>query len=209
MNGRPTTPDLEALLLHRDFVRRLAVSLVRDRSAADDVEQETWLAGLRRPVGAARVRAWLGSVVRRLAARARRGTARRERREEAAARPEAAVPSAGDVFEREAVRRRVIEVVLGLDEPHRDALLLRYFEGLPPRAIARRLGLPVATVKTRLKRGLAAARARLDREHDGDRRAWMVLLLPVAGLPPAAPLVPLFGVVAMKLGTKVAVGVTL
>src|SRR5262249_55671586 len=43
----------------------------------------------------------------------------------------------------------------------REVVLLRYFEDLPPRAIARRLGLPVETVKTRQKRALAQLRARL------------------------------------------------
>ena len=42
-------------------------------------------------------------------------------------------------------------------------MLVRFFEDLPPRAIAARLGLGVDTVKTRLERGLVALRARLDR----------------------------------------------
>jgi len=40
-------------------------------------------------------------------------------------------------------------------------------------------GVPVATVHTRLSRALEKLRARLDREHGGKRRAWLV---PVAGL---------------------------
>lgn len=59
--------------------------------------------------------------------------------------------------------------------------MLRYLEERPPREIARRLGVPVATVKTRLKRVLAMLRGRLDVDHDGDRGAWVLLLLPLAG----------------------------
>lgn len=62
----------------------------------------------------------------------------------------------------------------------------RYLDGHMPAVIAKRLGLPLATVKTRLQRGLAKLRDRLDDHHDGDRRAWVVLLLPHADVS-AAP----------------------
>src|SRR5262249_20820531 len=49
---------------------------------------------------------------------------------------------------------------------------------LPPRAVARQLGIPVETVRTRLKRAMAQLRARLDRHEGGGRAAWCALLLP-------------------------------
>src|SRR5262245_20131031 len=197
--------DPETLLTHGDFVRALARSPL-DEHRAEDVVQQTWGAALERPPRApGRLRAWLAIVARNFAARAARSEDRRARREEAAARPER-VPSTAEVFEREAARRRVVEAVVALAEPYRASVLLRYFENLPPREIAARLDVLVGTVRTRLKRALAQLRARLDREHGGDGRAWGLALAPLAA-PPAIPGPlggALTGVLAMNTGTKVA-----
>src|SRR5262249_45007568 len=40
---------LDSLLAHRQWVRDLARRLCADESAADDLEQQTWLSALRRP----------------------------------------------------------------------------------------------------------------------------------------------------------------
>lgn len=172
---RMSTGTFESLLEHEDFVRGLAVNLVGDE--ADDVVQETYAAAAANPPSR-NVRAWLGTVVRNFARRRARGEARRSAREAAVARPVDA-PSAAEVREREATRHRVVTAVLALGEPYRQAVLLRYYEALPPREIARRLDVPVETVRTRLKRAHALLRARLDEEHDGDHRRWALLLLPL------------------------------
>jgi len=49
---------------------------------------------------------------------------------------------------------------------------LRFFDELPPRAIAQRLSVPRDVVRQRLHRGLAMLRSRLDQDF-GDRRAWL------------------------------------
>ncbi len=49
--------------------------------------------------------------------------------------------------------------------------------------------MPVVTVKTRIARGLDALRKRFDREHGGDRGAWIAAFLPLAA-DPAAPIDP-------------------
>lgn len=172
--------NLDTLLLHDAFIRRLALSLVGDPHTADDLTQDVWVAALQgrsAPRGAPR--AWLAGIGRRLAAHGRRTDARRRRREQLAAHEEA-VPSVAEIAAREAVRRDVVEAVLGLDEAYRSVVLLRFFEDLPPRQIALRLGLPVATVKTRLTRAVGLLRARLDHEHGHDRRAWLAPLLGIA-----------------------------
>lgn len=175
-----TTTSPEALLAHADFVRGLARSLLFDPDAAEDLAQQAWLAAIEHPPSRPeRARSWFAAVVINLARKSWRGAARRETRERAAARPEA-VPSTAEIVEREAVRRRVVEAVLSLAEPYRSTVLLRYYEDVPPAEIARRLGDPVETVKTRLKRGLAQLRARLDAEHGGNRSTWGVVLLPFA-----------------------------
>ena len=163
-------------------MRGLARGLLTDFASAEDVVQGTWVAALERPPrGAAGpaglgLRAWLGTVARNLVRQRSRVEARRERRELQAARREA-VPSAAEVVEREAVRGAVVDAVLALREPSRSAILLRFYEDLPPREIARRLDVPVETVRTRIKRGLAQLRRDLDRRSGGDRRAWGLVLL--------------------------------
>ncbi len=151
-----------------------------DDALADDVAQDVWVAALEHgPRETSSLRAWLAALARNLAWKSRRGDRRRAAREEAVARPEA-VPSAAEILERESVRRRVIEAVLALEEPYRSTIVLRYFEGLEPREVARRLEIPVETVRTREKRARELLRTRLDREHGGDgdgRLAWSLALV--------------------------------
>ncbi|MEW6072217.1 MAG: sigma factor-like helix-turn-helix DNA-binding protein [Planctomycetota bacterium] len=109
-----------------------------------------------------------------------RGAARRGQREEAAAAPRGSPPTPEELAESLETQRRLAALVLGLAEPIRHTVLLRYYEGLPPAEIARRTGAPAGTVRWRLKRGLDFLRERLDEEH-GARRTWCALLAPLAG----------------------------
>lgn len=62
-----TSPaDLERLIADDGFVRKLARSLIRDESAADDVAQTAWIAALTRPPSGD-PRRWFATVVRNLA----------------------------------------------------------------------------------------------------------------------------------------------
>ncbi len=189
-------PTAEELLSHAGFLRGLARGLLADEHAADDVVQETYLAALRRPPAKGNVRAWLGRVAKNLALTARRGARRREARERRAARPEA-VPAAGDAVAHLELQRKVVDLVLALDEPYRTAIVERYFHERTPQEIARRLAVPLQTAKTRLKRGLQQLRARLDADHGGDRRAWSAPLLALLALPARA--FPLAGAVVAAL----------
>lgn len=173
----PLTP--EVLLEHAAWVRRLAGELVRDPGAAEDVAQETWMAFLRRRPSMGRpLRPWLARVVRNQAALWARGAAGRRAREAEVARPEQ-VPSSDELVGRAEVQRRLVDAVLGLEEPYRSAVLLRYYEGLEPIEIAALQRIPAATVRTHLFRGLARLRERLDTLHEGDRAAWAGLLMPL------------------------------
>src|SRR5688572_20353650 len=141
------------------------------------------------------LRAWLAALVRNFASKLESSERARVQREQAVSREEA-VPSTHEILEREAVRRSVVQAVVELEEPYRSVVLLRYFEHLPPRAIARRLSVPVATVHTRTKRALEQLRTKLDQEHRGERGAWTAVLLPLAQLPP--PLTVAAGTAAPK-----------
>lgn len=166
--------------LDYDLVQRrlhsLALRLVRDDATAEDVVQETWLAALDQPTGQVRDwTAWLGGVLRRVALGRHRKTRLRREAESRAAQ--------ADLFTEEGVRERIdtyrwLERTVGeLPDPYREVLRLRFFEELSHAEIAGRLQRPLETVHSQVKRGLARMRTRMDQEHDGERRAWALLLL--------------------------------
>ncbi len=207
----PTPPGpIDLLLEHRAWLRGLAHQLVRDPGQADDLEQQTWLAALERaPARLDTPRAWLATVLRSRIARGHRTTSRRVARERATARPEATASTA-DVVAHGELLRHVTNAVMDLDEPYRTTVLLRFIEQLPPHDLAERMGVPVETVRTRVKRALARLREQLDANHDGSRRAWCVPLVAAATGLPAPPITAaagLTGGVAVTVKTKIAVGV--
>src|SRR5262245_28893655 len=180
MRERADSLRPEDLLLHATWVRRVAAHLVVDAARADDLAQQTLLTALAQPPpDAAHPRAWLGSVARSLGRRMQRADERRARHESAST-PPPMEPSVHEVVVQAQTQRDVVDAVLALEEPWRTALLLRFFENRPPRAIARELGLPVETVKTRLKRALELLRAEyVARRGDAKRAAgeWAVALV--------------------------------
>ena len=173
-------PDLKTLLENTAWVRALARSLVADPHTADDLVQDTLVAAIEHPpaAGGASLKRWLAGVMRNVARQRWRGEARLVARERAVAREEG-VPSDEGMLERLDAHQSVVTAVRSLDEPYRSAILMRYFEGLRPREIARRTGTPVRTVHSRLNRALKLLRTRLDSDY-GDRRAWLLALVPLA-----------------------------
>ncbi|HTF90622.1 MAG TPA: sigma-70 family RNA polymerase sigma factor [Planctomycetota bacterium] len=172
--GFPATFEAQSASL-----RRLARSLVGE-SAADDVVQETWTAYLTRPPAeAGALGGFLATLTRRLAWKARRGEERRSERERMAARMESS-PEPDEFTERASVLREALDALSSLREPYRRALWQRYFDDLPPREIARASGESLATIKSRLQRGLELLREELDRRHGGRRSNWAVWLTPLS-----------------------------
>lgn len=176
----PTT--LKHLLAEEPFVRSLARSLVADE--ADDVVQQLWLRALeQQPLTAIQQpRKWLGRIVRNLVADMRRRLGRERR-----AQNRDRVPSSTQLLEGEEPRRALIKAVDNLPPAQRTVMLMRYYDGLTPRRIAAELGLPVHKVWNRLHDGLATLRSRLDEQTAGDRRAWMLPLVPFATWPRSLP----------------------
>lgn len=159
----------EELLQHTEFVRRVALALCADEHGAEDLVQETWITALTRDTpDSSRLRGWLAGVVRNIARQGKRGATRRNAREAAAVNGESQAPT-DDVVERMETHRRVVSAVLGLPESARQVIVMHYFDGLPPREIAARLGVPVETVRTRVKRGRARLREKLAEEHGSSR----------------------------------------
>ena len=197
MSGRPTTDEI---LAQAAWVNGLARRLVADAHLAEDLAQETLTAALERPPAEGlKLRPWLASVLRNFRNQAARSEGRRRMREQAAARREAQ-DRAGDgrgALDELELHRELTEAVLGLEEPFRTAIVLRFLRELPPREIARRQGVPVKTVDSRIARGLAKLRTSLDRARGGDSRAWMLLF--ASKLEPASSLTTgTLGVLAMN-----------
>jgi len=192
----PSQSDLSALFSQTGWTRALARSLALDVHLAEDLVQDAWVAALERPPDLGRpVRGWIASVLRRRWVDVERARARRRRREEVTASVEA-WPSPHDVVEKAALQRELVSAVLELDEPYRTTVLLRFFEELPQREIARRMQTSSATVNSRLTRALARLRERLSRGKDG--AAWLRVLVPLLREPATAPAL-ILGAGAMKV----------
>lgn len=178
----PPSSSFDAVLAHASFVRSLARELSRDAGRADDLVQRTWLAALQHPPGDDQpLRRWLAAILRNLAREEHRTEIRRTDREALATRQSTA-PESDTLAEQIELQRSLLRAVSELAEPYRSVIYQRYYEGLAPREIAARSGVPLKTVKTQLHRGLDTLRARLDREH-GDRSAWLLAFIPLTGPP--------------------------
>jgi len=166
--------DTEQLLAHAKGLRALARHLVGDAHLAEDVVQDALLAVVRRPPAAdVPLGPWLVGVVRNLAKMSHRGRARRDHHERLTAAPSLTEPAEAAVARAETLRL-LVDAVLALPEPFRAAVAMRYIDGLAPAEIARRIGIPAATVRTRVHRGIEILRDRLDRDHR-ERGAWVLL----------------------------------
>ncbi|MBL8726899.1 MAG: sigma-70 family RNA polymerase sigma factor [Planctomycetes bacterium] len=181
----PSPIEPEALLAETGMVRRLAQALVRRRDLAHDVAQDVMLVALRQPHPPEHLRGWLAAVTRRLAGKARRAQHVRARHEGDAA-PPPANEAEQHTSERLQLHRRLTDAVLALPEPYRTTVTLRFFDELPPRAIAQRLGVSSEVVRKRLSRGLEMLRERLDGDF-GDRAQWVRAFAVVGLLPVGSP----------------------
>jgi RNA polymerase sigma factor (sigma-70 family) len=212
-----SVPSPELLLERVRCVTALARALAREPASGEDVAQDALLHSLQRVESEREpMPGWLARKVRSLSRRARRAAGRRVRRETVAARPEA-VPSAAELVERAWLQRSLVEAVVGLDEPYRSVVLLRYFEELPPREIASMRATPVRTIQTQLSRALAQLRARLDGKLGPG--TWAVLAAPLGSRAPiqalkpvalsqaSTPLALAAGGILVKTQLKIAAGV--
>ncbi len=177
--------EMHALLTHAEWVRRVARDLVRDPHTAEDLAQDTMLRAIQNaPERIRSPRHWLGRILRNVVRERYRRDMRRQSREQVAASRAEDAPSSDELAFRVDAHRQVVEELMAMRGIYRDVLLRRYYEGETPTEIAAHMGLPIPTVKTRLQRGLAAMRERLDRRNGGDRGAWVVMLVSLCRVPP-------------------------
>jgi RNA polymerase sigma-70 factor (ECF subfamily) len=152
---------------HGAMAFSIAYRITGDRSAAEDVVQDAFLGAWRNAARYAdargSVRTWLLSIVHHRAIDA----IRRRRPTVELPGSEAILPDAltlpdawGDValsLDREAV----LMALTRISEVQREAIELAYFGGLTQTEIAERTGVPLGTVKGRLRLGLQGLRAAL------------------------------------------------
>ena len=179
MEATPMT-TLDALLENMDFARALARRLVGDAAAADDLVQDAVLEAAQHPAAVrSSQKGLVATILRRGAGRRHRENSHRAAREEDAARQESTASAADLVLAAER-QRDVVNAVIGLEEPYREVVLLRFFEGLAPREIVDRTGRSPAAVKKQLSRGLGMLRAQLETSY-GSGAQWAVALVPLLG----------------------------
>ena len=146
---------------------RLARLIVDDRDAAEDLVQEAFLRLARssdRIQDDSKAPAYLRSIVLNLARdHNRRGLVSLRHHAAAGHNLDVAVTSLDDDLVRDEKHRTVLAAVRTLPTRQRDCVTLRYFEELGIEAIAATLGVSPNSVKTHLRRGLAA----LERELEG------------------------------------------
>jgi RNA polymerase sigma factor (sigma-70 family) len=181
------------------WLRGLARRVVGDAHLAEDVAQETWLRAARHGVFG---RGWLATVLRHVSIQSARGAERRTRRERAVAEPTPQAPDVAETAAQLSARSALVDAVLALEPALRDVVLLRFYEDRSFDEVARALGIPSSTAKSREKRALELLRQRLEREVRGDGRSCLALLIPYAHAESALAAV---GGLAVSGSVKVAV----
>ncbi len=156
---------------------RYLLYLTGNRELAEDLFQETWMRVLLRGAqfnGNARFDTWLFTIARNLVIdfRRRRTMASLEEMSENTEddRPFEVASSEPTPFDNYLSRQNsalVAEALLTLDPLHREVLVLRFHEELALDQIATVTGAPLSTVKSRLYRGLASLRPRIEQATRG------------------------------------------
>jgi len=152
---------------------RYLLFLTGNRDMAEDLFQETWMRVLTRGTqynGAARFDTWLFTIARNLLIDLRRKRTMTSLEELCEVDGEdRALEIASDEptpFELYRIRengQRVAEALLTLDPLHREVIVLRFHEELSLEEISHVTRAPLSTVKSRLYRGMAALKPRIEK----------------------------------------------
>jgi len=156
---------------YSSFVYGLALRVIGEPRAAEDVTQDVFVSIWERP-GAfdperGSLRTWLGTLAHRRAVDyVRREEARRRRTEREASRAVSA-PDVEELATALVTAARVRAALDTLPGDQRRAIQLAYFGGKTYRQVAEVLGIPEGTAKSRLRLGLRRIAAALESEGQG------------------------------------------
>ncbi len=170
--GRVARGDADSFAILYDRVAPavfgLASRMLSDRGMAEEVVQEvlveTWRTASRFDASRGTVMTWVLTVAhRRTVDRIRRERAFADRQErERVLAVQQAQPDPGDGAVLGEARRALEQALDTLPRPQREALVLAYFGGHTYPEVAAQLGVPLGTVKTRIRQGLARLRDRVE-----------------------------------------------
>jgi RNA polymerase sigma-70 factor (ECF subfamily) len=169
----------ELIHRHRDKIYARAMIMMRNEVDAVDLSQEAWVKSWQRLhqfQGESSFATWMTRIVINLCL----DQIRRQKRTRAESIEEMQEESGGverqmpvaetnptEGLESEEIRRRIDEAMGKLTDAHRTVLVLHEFEGLEYKEIAKRVGISIGTVMSRLfyaRRRLAALLQSLKRE---------------------------------------------
>jgi RNA polymerase sigma-70 factor (ECF subfamily) len=161
--------DQQALVALYDatsaYVYGLAVRIVQDQAAAEDVTIEVYTQIYQQASHYDASRgtplAWLVMLTRSRALDRRRHNASHQQREaplEMAASTPSTVPTPEEWSAERDIQRVVQNALARLSPEHRQVIEIAYYEGLSHREIAEKLGQPLGTVKTRIRTAMMALR---------------------------------------------------
>ncbi len=151
------------------FVYGLALRVIGDARAAEDVAQDVFVSVWERPDAfdpdRGSLRTWLGTLAHRRAVdHVRREEARRRRSVKEASRSQTA-PDVEEMAMALVTAERVRAALATLPDDQRRAIQLAYFGGKTYRQVAEVLGIPEGTAKSRLRLGLRRIADALDDEN--------------------------------------------
>ena len=155
---------------------RYLLFLTGDREVADDLFQETWMRVLTRGSqynGAARFDTWLFTVARNMLIDVRRKRTMVSLEELCSSENDdytfeipSTEPNPFERYRSQEEARKISAALLMLDPLHREVLVLRFHEELSLEEIATVTRSPLSTVKSRLYRGIAALKPKLEEEFE-------------------------------------------
>lgn len=162
----------ELIVQYQHRLLRYLLYLTGNREMAEDLFQDTWMRVLMRGAqynGNARFDTWLFTIARNLVIDMRRKrtmTSLEELCENGEDERTFEVPSTGpnpfELYQGYENGQLVARLLLTLDPLHREVLILRFHEELSLDEIAQVTAAPLSTVKSRLYRGLASLKPRLE-----------------------------------------------